>query len=52
MLPFWGNKEALTAAECTNPSKKLRYSDRVVSNSYIIVTKPLLLLYSSHKKAK
>ena len=36
MLAFWGNNEALTAADCTNLSKRSRYSNREVSNSNII----------------
>ena len=42
MLAFWGNNEVLTAADCTNPSKILRYSNRAVSKDYysnIAVTK-------------
>ena len=52
MLAFWGNNEALSAAYCTNLSKRLRYSNRAVSNSNATVTKPLLLWYHNHKKAK
>ena len=37
---IWGNNEVLTAADCRNPSKWLRYSNRTVSNFDII--KPLL----------
>ena len=43
MLAFWGNNETLTAADCTNPSKRLRYSNRAVNSSNTAVTKPLLL---------
>ena len=32
MLVFWGNNEVLTAADSTNPSKRLRYSNWAVSN--------------------
>ena len=42
MLAFLGNK-ALTAADCTNPSKRLKCSNRAVSDSNKTVTKPLLL---------
>ena len=41
MLAFLGNK-ALTAVDCTNPSKRLRCSNRAVSDSNKTVTKPLL----------
>ena len=40
MLVFWGNNEVLTAADCTNPSKRSRYSNRAVSNFIVTVTKP------------
>ena len=40
---IWGNNEVLTTVDCTNPSKRSRYSNRIVSNSIITVTKPLLL---------
>ena len=39
MLAFWGNNEVLTAADCTNPSKRSRYSNRVDSNFIVTVTK-------------
>ena len=32
ILVFWGNNEALTAADCTNPSERSRYSYKAVSN--------------------
>jgi len=32
MLEFIGNNEVLTAAGCTNPSKRLRYSNTAVNN--------------------
>ena len=33
----------MLAADCTNQSKQLRYSNRAVSNSNITVTQPLSL---------
>jgi len=33
MLAFWGDNEALTAADCTNLSKRSRYFNRAVGNS-------------------
>ena len=42
MLAFWGDKEDLTAGDCTTLSKRLRYSNRAISNSNVTVAKLLL----------
>ena len=55
MLAFWGDNKAITArkyADCTIPWKRLRYSNRAVSNSIITVTEALSRQYNSHIKGK